>query len=1156
MSITPLLRSACALMFVVVCLVCGAGSAAAQQAASGQITGVVTDTQGAAVPNATVTATNKETGLVRTVTTSEDGVYSVVSLPTGNYTVKATAQGFAEASAEVTLNVGRSPEVPLTLGASGVQAEVIVTADAVQTTRNETDAVLNQTAIDTLPINGRRFQDFVTLTPSAQVDPSRGQISLSGQRGINGNINVDGVDFNQSFFGGIRGGERSNQAFTIPQESIKEFQVVASGYSAEFGRSSGGLVNVVTKSGTNEHHGSAFYLLRHKELASKNPFIRALEANRGLKVTPAPTQQQFGGSVGGPLSKDKLFYFLSYEQQRFRAARQVLFGALSSITRDTTNQEAFDFFRSQEVPFTQTNDVLAGLGRLDWQINNNHRANVRYSYNQNKALNANATGETRLDPSVNRPLSNNGTERERGNIGVFGLTSVLGPKVVNELRGQYAREDRPRFANALTPNVTNGIGNFGTVNFLPTTQFDTRFQLADTATLTTGNHTPKFGGEYNKLHAEQIFGFNQFGVYNPGGGGNATQLQVLSLTPGVTNDRRFDVTGASYLRQIGNLFTSLDATQIALFAQDSWRIRPNLTLNYGLRVEKQYNPDAEISNQPLVALVRNGAFPVRGGRGFDPTRIPDTPWQLGPRLGVAWDPKNDGKTVIRAFAGEYYAATPLLLFATPSNNFRLPAGDLSVRLPFAVPSTLTGANLVAFLAANPTYTATLTASGLNCTTNSGANCAPNTIYRQFLLAGINLNNFTLNNLPNVTPAQIASIGALVNPSVDPTVAGLQPIGISEDYKNPQSFQWGAGVERQVAKGITAGVDFAYVNTSHLQRNRELNLPAPCFLTLTPGTACSINPALLVNEFGRNLAQSIVSAGRPFYGVVVPSVTIPGATAGSTTTVNIIAAARPRPVPGLGSVQVREPSARSLYEGLNFRLNVQRHWGQVNTFYTLSRSLSDDDNERDAGGVSAADQFDLRPEYNSSRLDRRHQFVANPVIFLPAGFEVSSALRWRSGVPLDALVNTDVNGDGVNNDRPLRAPGVFFKRNAFRNRSIYDTDLRVQKSFHFQETKRLILSAEIFNLFNAMNIQFVGTTVTQFCQQVVSLAGFNPTTGAAAIATNTDFGCGLSGLPTNLNFRRVRENNPGSATEGQFLLNNTLGSVNQSRQVQLGVRFQF
>src|SRR5258705_4414166 len=280
------------------------------QASTGQISGVVTDTNGAAVTNATVRVKNKLTGLERTANTSGDGLYTVVLLPPGTYTVITESTGFSPATVDdVVVNVGRVADVNVTLGASGVQASVLVTAEAVQVTRNESDAVLNETAITTLPINGRRFQDFVTLTPTAQVDPQRGQISLSGQKGINSNINVDGVDYNQPFFGGIRGGERSNLAFTIPQESIKEFQVIASGYSAEFGRSTGGIVNAVTKSGDNSVRGSAFYLLRPSRLARGNAFTENLQSQLntrapGVIATLAPTQHQLCGSIGGSIIKD------------------------------------------------------------------------------------------------------------------------------------------------------------------------------------------------------------------------------------------------------------------------------------------------------------------------------------------------------------------------------------------------------------------------------------------------------------------------------------------------------------------------------------------------------------------------------------------------------------------------------------------------------------------------------------------------------------------------------------------------------------------------------------------------------------------------------------------------------------------------------------
>src|SRR5436305_1214342 len=297
---------------------------------------------------------NKETGLVRDVTASGDGIYTVVTLPPGKYTVVAEATGFANATVDdVVVNVGRTENIKLTMGAAGVQASVLVSAEQVQVTRNESDAVVNETAIAETPINGRRFQDFITLTPTAQVDPSRVQISLAGQKGINGSVNIDGVDYNQPFFGGIRGGERSNLAFTVPQESIKEFQVVATGYSAEFGRSTGGIVNAVTKSGDNSVRGSAFWLYRPSRLARGNEFTQALVNQKltALGVTPtlAATQHQFGGSIGGPIKKDKLFYFGSYEQQRFRAPRQIIFSIPtgfppSFITLSAAQQSVLGFY--------------------------------------------------------------------------------------------------------------------------------------------------------------------------------------------------------------------------------------------------------------------------------------------------------------------------------------------------------------------------------------------------------------------------------------------------------------------------------------------------------------------------------------------------------------------------------------------------------------------------------------------------------------------------------------------------------------------------------------------------------------------------------------------------------------------------------------------
>lgn len=1176
MSKHPFSKSACALALLLFCLAFGTLPAAAQsQANTGQITGNVTDAAGAAVPNATVTVTNKETGLVRTANSSDDGNYTIVLLPPGTYSVVAQASGFSETSvSNVVVNVGRSVEVKIALGVSGVQETVLVTGETtIQVTRNETDAVVNETAIRELPINGRRFQDFVTLTPTAQIDPSRGQISLVGQKGVNGNINIDGMDYNQPFFGGIRGGERSNLAFTIPQEAIKEFQVVPSGYSAEFGRSTGGIVNAVTKSGNNDVRGSAFWLFRPSRLARGNEFTDALSEQRltalGVNPTLAPTQHQFGGSVGGPIRKDKLFYFGAYEQQRFRAPRQILFnfptGFPGTLTLNAAQRDVLSFYQGIQTGYEQTNDAYAGLVRMDWNVNRSNNFNIRFSASRNNALNAASRGETSVDPTTNQALSANGTEQNTTRVGVGQLITTFGTNVVNELRGQIARETRPRLSNSAIPNVVTSFAVFGaagsaTSSFLPNEEHDTRYQVADALTWIKGNHNFKLGGEYSHINAAQTFGFNQFGRFNMSIGGTnqniSDALQRLAnvvvpqvgtgtgATPAILG--RFDDTRASYNRQIGNRVADLTSQELAFFGQDSWRVTPRLTLNYGLRAEAQYNPEPEANNTQIVNVVKNTVFPYLG-KGYDPTRIPDSGWQWGPRAGFAWDPTGKGETVLRGYGGVYYARTPLILFAAPVNNFRTPPGDVSVQLPF---TGFSQANFNAFLN-TPAGQAYRTITGCDPNAAAGTDarnrCTPNTVFRQFAIAGINLNSSSLDSLPILTPEQISAIagGLGLNPS---PFVGAQLIGMAEDFKNPRSVQYGTAFEHQVARGLVVGINFDYVHTTRNQRNRDINIPGPLtgeqYVAFLRANNTAANVAVMSQPGG--IFDQILGSGRTYIAIASPSGFINPATGQSQSTSGFVMT-RQRPTQAqqnfaLGSVQIRESTARSLYRGLTFRARLVRKRMQLNVYYTFSRLLADDDNERDSGGVAYANPYDLRGEYYRSRLDRENQFMANPIFFLPYGFEVSSAIRLRSGQPFNAAVGADLNGDTVNNDRPLLVPGVEYPRNFWTNRGIYDVDLRVQKSFKFGEQQRLTFSSEFFNILNRSNI-LVGTS--------------------AAPGTNTTFGsggqlcltasqiCGLTGGPAfNPNFLRIRD-----AATGNILINN-VNPGSQVFQMQVGIRYQF
>jgi hypothetical protein len=855
--------------------------------------------------------------------------------------------------------------------------------------------------------------------------------------------------------------------------------------------------------------------------------------------------------------KDKLFYFASYEQQKFRAPRQIIFTNFPPTGTLTAGQAAVrDFYAAEQGSYELTNDAFAVLGRVDWNITANNRFNARYNYSKNNAKNAVSRGETSVDPTTTQSFSTNGIEGDRNNIGVAQLITNFGPTVVNELRLQAAREDRPRGSNSELPQILTGFATYGATNFLPTTQYDTRYQVADALTYLVGNHTFKFGGEYSRLFASQEFGFGQFGEYQMSiGNSNTNILDTLTRLANVPTTisttqtvlGRFDDTRARYLKQIGDRQAAFKVQELAFFGQDSWRVTPNLTLNYGLRLEQQFNPSPEANNSTVITAVQNTVFPIRG-KGYDPTQIPDSGWQVGPRLGFAYDPKGDGKTVIRGFSGIYYARTPLLVFASSVNNFRTPPGDVRTTLPFVGFSQTTFDTFLGTPAGAP-YLA-ITGCNLAAAPNTDARnrCTPNSVYRQFAILGVNLNNSPLNNLPILSTANISSIASALGLTPNPFV-GAQVTGHAEDFKNPRSLQYGIGFEREIAPNWVIGVDYSQVKTTRLQRNRDLNLPAPLtaeqYIAFLQANNTTANYNTMVST---GIIDQIRASGRSYIAVNTPAGFV-NPTTGATIsfpTGSVTTRQRPTQAQGflaLGAVQLRESTAKSFYQALTFRTRLVRKWGQLNAYYTLSKSVSDDDNERDSGGVGYADPYNLVGEYYLSRLDRRHQFTANPVFFLPWDFEVSSAIRLRSGTPINTTAGADLNGDTVNNDRPLLVPGITFKRNEFRNRNIYDVDLRVQKSFAFSERRRLIFSGEFFNVFNFANLQFpTPNTATS--------AGF-----IAQYCSTASQTCGLNGV-TNINFLQIRDQNPSSANYGKIAVGNNVTTGSPVFQVQLGARFLF
>src|SRR5579863_4668287 len=270
---------------VAILLLSALGLWAQADANKGQIAGTVYDPNQAVVPSAKVTIKNTATGASRQVTTNDSGEFRAVLLNPGTYDVTVESSGFAPATfTGVVLNVGSAVDLPVNLKLGTTVESVEVAATLVNADMPAPSTIINTTAIENLPINGRRFTDFAALTPTVQINPQRGSISFAGQRGINGNVMVDGADYNNPFFGGTRGGERSNFIPTVPQSSVQEFQAITTGYAAEYGRSTGGMLNVVSKSGSNGTHGEGFYQMRPREAGTENPLVATVRATPNVTV--------------------------------------------------------------------------------------------------------------------------------------------------------------------------------------------------------------------------------------------------------------------------------------------------------------------------------------------------------------------------------------------------------------------------------------------------------------------------------------------------------------------------------------------------------------------------------------------------------------------------------------------------------------------------------------------------------------------------------------------------------------------------------------------------------------------------------------------------------------------------------------------------------
>lgn len=988
------------------------------QITAGSVEGNVVDANGGSVAGASVEAKNLATNFVQTETSGTDGHFAFLSLAPGRYTLTISKTGFATIVQEnVNLTVGQTITIPVTMKVSSVATQIVVTdVPVVEVTKTTSSSTLDEISVATTPVLGRKFEDLLTLTPGVSITqgPDGDEININGQRGIFNNISLDGGDYNNGFFGEQSGGQRA--AIDITLEAVKEFQITASGANAEFGRSAGGVINVVTKSGTNAIHGAGFEYFRTESLTAATSDGKPLDGFR---------RNQFGGSLGGPLIKDKLFFFAAGEGIREnlnRAALGATLGTPCSITNpvfgsnitDAQISASGDCQRQVLLNFMKTkfneNDGLpvvhevrnaAMFGRVDYNLNAKNQ--IFGSYNFDWSKNPNQTFDVPTYGTTANGLEGP-SHIQAVNTNWF---STLSNTMLNEAHFTYSRETRPRAAASSSSVPDTAIGfspNFrvGQPFFLEpgVDELVYRTDIRDNFSKVWGKHTWKFGGEWIHTRNTQIFrgfftgryifdsmtGFLHYAspAAANGFGPNAGECftSTGTFTGWVTQNAPFNQTCAAgstvggplllYLQHgpttTGETLDQSGASSIAnedfsLFVQDSWKVARNLTLNYGLRWDAQRFPNPTIapSKTAYGGDLSNPAFPSTG-------HLPNQNKEFQPRVGIAWDIRGNGKSAFRASYGIFNAR----------QNMLTQVGAI----------TTNGVQQQEIAAGSCLFTI-----GGVCQQNSAGGPAP--------------------TYPGITPVP------LLPPGTFPFQPGVTVF--SKDYKNPRIYTTNVGYDQQLIGDYALYADFTVSKGVHLTRFTNPN----------------VGPVSVIPQNADTVSYSGTA-----------------------------------PFSDLGSITDTVSSAKSLYRGatVGFRKRMSHHF-LFDANYTYSSDWDDDSNERDPFTFRYADLHNLAAEYSRSDRNETHKFNAYTVADLPWGFNANVRMQAHSAQPITDNVNG--NGTGapcsINNSLTRFVGGVDCGRNhLLKDNSFFTFDFGVDRPIRLGEHMKLIPKIEMFNAFNNKN----------------------------------------------------------------------------------------
>ncbi|HEX7157558.1 MAG TPA: TonB-dependent receptor [Edaphobacter sp.] len=1067
-----------------------------QTSGTGTIAGTVTDASGASVANAAVRITNTDTGATRDLATNGDGYYIANFLQSGHYEILLGAQGFGKIDHKnLTLTVGQTLTIDAALPAATVATDVLVTTEEplIDTQRTEQSQTVSQAYIANLPVNGRRWDNFVLLTPNVAPDGSTGLVSYRGISGLYNTNLIDGVSNQQALFAEARG--RSLGApYVFSADSIKEFQSSVSGYSAQFGGAAGGQVNAVTKSGTNELHGDLFYLLRYPSLNALDPYSKwnALHngGNPALLTQTVHQQQQFGGSVGGPLIKDKLFGFLTYDG--FRKVNPILYtsstpaatllGYANSATTCPTPLTASQCAAAANFLISETTGSFARnikqdifFPKLDYQLNGRNHLSASFLWQNFHQPNGYNTSPVQN----NGGIQNNGTANFHERFFVAGLDSVLGAATANEFRFQWSRDLETNSTNGPGPGVTIGsgvIGGYGETSALPrlAEPDEHRLQFFDVISQTRGRHNLKAGVDLNFIHEIMINLFQGNGGYTYSGSAAVAFANWVQDVYGVNGGQHY-----SSFTQVVDPITHVGKDDfwnknLAGFFEDNWKTTSTLTLNLGIRYDVQLVPQPP---RPYLTSANGSASAI----GIATTQIINTNYKMiQPRVGFAWTPYNG--TVLRGGYGMFYGLIPLSAYY----NARVENGVFQQQY-----------NL-----------------------SPGQSGAPTNLNVLFTPPG---------------PALAAPFAGALTPQAIGVPAGqpLSPHGVDPHYTQPYTHSMDMAIEQTLPYKTTLSIGWVGTRGMRLPYSIDLNQPAYTGATRTYD---------VVNAAGQTTSTVTV----PFYpaGLTKPDTgdgNFQVSYSGLNTWYNSMA------------VSVKKQMSHGFSALINYTWAHTTDAGQTAGGASGANSsggaffgtdvILDPFNRK---GIYSNPAINMTREQGRSDLDMRNRFVASlvwqPTVqngnawvrYAANGWTLAGTATEQTGFPVTAFMSNnpgsgvyttstgattkaagfDGSATGAANNT-FNSPGSAYgrapqvSRNGFAGPGVRNIDLRISREFPLFEKARFQIQGEAFNLANHRNGLGVATNAYSFVAPAASAsscpASSHTNTCIAPFVSTTPFG---------------------------------------------------